>query len=326
MITGLRYLNHSDALFTGKVPHQLGSLTNLQYLDLSWHYNRPPYRNVDNIDWLSNLSSLQYLDMSGINLTKVDIFNAITKLSSLSVLHLSNCNLKSIPVVLPYVNLTYLSTIDISENDVSSMIPNWLLGMHNLVSYNGISTDISKLIRDLSGCARYSLQRLKFHNNLLHGKLPDGLAMFSNLTELHAYNNFLSGCIPESIGSLSSSLMYLYLANNRLEDPIPEAVGELSELVVLDLSFNPLGGLISNSHFAKMTKLEAIFLSSSSVTVNMSSDWTPHFQLKNIRMGSCVLGPEFPTWLKAQRNKCLMQAFQLLYLTGFGTYLLKLST
>ncbi|XP_039134383.1 receptor-like protein EIX2 [Dioscorea cayenensis subsp. rotundata] len=50
----------------------------------------------DNLQWLSSLSSLQYLDMSGVNLAKIssdNLFHAVNMLPSLSVLILPNCHL-----------------------------------------------------------------------------------------------------------------------------------------------------------------------------------------------------------------------------------------
>ena len=55
----LTHLNLHWSNFSGHIP-QLGNLSNLHYLNLGGNYNL----YVDNFHWMSNLSSIQYLDLS----------------------------------------------------------------------------------------------------------------------------------------------------------------------------------------------------------------------------------------------------------------------
>lgn len=248
------------------------NLTSLATLDVSWNYFSSTMP-----DWLFNISNLVNVDLTGNGLH--GSFSGFGNLSSLQVLQLGINNFNdTIPIAIG--KLCNLHTLDLSQN--------------------GIAGDISLLEESLAGCARYSLQTLALEGNLLTGQLPDRIGEFRNLTALDLDNNLLSGSIPSSIGRLSS-LRYLKLANNSLGGPIPESLGQLSELVVLDLSFNSLEGVVSDSHLANLTNLEALFLSSNPLAVRISSNWVPHFQLKNIHMDSCVVGPQFPAWLRTQR-------------------------
>jgi hypothetical protein len=64
-LQNLRYLNLSDAGFMGTIPHQLANLSNLHSLDIGYIYMQ-----VDNLEWPSHLSLLEFLDLSYVNLSK----------------------------------------------------------------------------------------------------------------------------------------------------------------------------------------------------------------------------------------------------------------
>ena len=61
------YLNLFDASFFREIPPHLSNLSRLIHLDL--HYNRDLY--PQNLDWVSSLASLKYLDMRRLNLSGV---------------------------------------------------------------------------------------------------------------------------------------------------------------------------------------------------------------------------------------------------------------
>lgn len=227
--------------------------------------------------WLFNISNLKSIDLS-INQFQGPI-SGFGKLASLQVLKLGR---------------NYF-------NDTTSWTIKNLCNLQILdLSYNGIGADISNFDTQLSGCVRNSLQVLNLANNALGGGVPHWIGELRNLKSLHLEDNLLCCLIPPSLGTLSS-LSFLYLVNNMLQGPIPESFGQLSELIVLVVGFNQLSGIVSDVHFSNVTKLGALLLSSNSLVLRFSSSWLLQFQLKNIHLGSCVLGPQFPACLRTQR-------------------------
>ncbi|GAY68640.1 hypothetical protein CUMW_265690 [Citrus unshiu] len=51
-----------------------------------------------------------------------------------------------------------------------------------------------------------------------------------------------------------------------------------------------------------MSNLQMLYLNDNSLTLKLSHDWVPPFQLKSLSLASCKIGPHFPKWLQTQNQ------------------------
>ncbi|XP_028788028.1 receptor-like protein EIX1 [Neltuma alba] len=228
-----------------------------------------------------NLTSLLHLDMSFNHFTSSTIFHWISNFTfNLYEVYLNN-NLLGSSIPESFGNtMNSLKVLDLNSNYLQGEVPTSLGNICTLKSltlgYNNLSGDLQSFISNTSRCDRHPLQSLYFPGNRLTGMLPD-LSAFFFLQDLDLSHNKLKGKIPESLGS-QSQLKYL-----RLND-------------------NDLGGAITESHFRNLSNLLVLSLSYNPLALNISSSWIPPFQLYHLLMASCMIGPNFPHWLRNQHE------------------------
>ncbi|KAL5549655.1 hypothetical protein UlMin_004886 [Ulmus minor] len=303
-LVSLRYLNLKFARFEGVIPYQLGNLSSLHHLGLGdadcyWCGFSQLY--VENLHWLSSLSLLEFLDMSGVNLSKASDhwLHAINKFPSLLELHLSCCELGHIHP-LSYTNFTSLSFVAMSFNNFNSFIPNWVFNLSSLVELN---LSWAKFIGSFpnDSFSLTSLTRLDVYGNSLSYTIPNYFYGFSNLKYLDLGVNKLQGVVSNSIQNLTS-LVHLDLSRNKLNGSLPESLGSLSSLQFLHISNNLFEGVVSEVHFVNLTNLRFLKASGNSLSIRVNPDWIPPFHLEYLKLGSWNLGSQFPTWLKSQKG------------------------
>ncbi|KAK7315165.1 hypothetical protein VNO77_33698 [Canavalia gladiata] len=320
----LKLLSVRSNSLEGGVPKSFGSSCSLTSLDLSYNSLNEELTVIFN--HLSGCSrySLQelYLDGNKINGT-LSNFSMFSKLESLSLssnqlseisgtlsnlryLDLSNNNLcGELPMIIHHLSGGYvrdsLQELDLSMNKISGTLSNFSM-FSKLESLSLSSNQLSEISGTLS-----NLRYLDLSNNSLCGELPmiihhlSGGYVRDSLQELDLSMNKISGTLPNLL-PVFPSLKILQLSINKLNGTITKELRFPTELQELDLSSNFLKGAITDSHFVNMSELSSLHLSDNLLTLAFPQNWIPPFQLSNIELRSCKLGPTFPIWLKNQNN------------------------
>ncbi|KAJ0466217.1 putative non-specific serine/threonine protein kinase [Helianthus annuus] len=272
LMTRLEFLNLSSVGFSGVVTHQIGKLSSLRVLDLGNHHGGSLELIVDDFIWLSRLLSLEYLDLSRVNVSGARDFDKVLlyMIPSLLELHLSNCELSNSHFDQTHLdsnltrstiqtldlswnlfegefprflqNLSSLRVLDLSVNKLNSSIP----VMNNVVELNLASNRFSG-IQETEAWRLCELKQLDLSFNYMEGPLTMSSACSRyGLERLILNDNKLSGEIPATLERLTS-LRGLYLDYNMLTGTIPESLGNLTSLTELVLSGNQLTGPIPTS-------------------------------------------------------------------------------
>ncbi|KAL3512442.1 hypothetical protein ACH5RR_025159 [Cinchona calisaya] len=276
----------ADNHISGHIPHSLGLLKKLKFLDLVVNYISGPI--PASIGSLTNLEelSLSYNQMDG------SLPESIKKLTKLTRLHLFQNNWQGNLSENQLQSLTKLGYFAISSSNKSFMLnishnwvppfslrfirisdcllgpkfPAWLKTQKQLSSVIltnvGISEEISNWIWILS----LRLMSCDFSNNQIRGGFPHSLEYplddlhlsssnrsmgsypsLNNMYYLNLAGNLLSGPIPVNIGQAMATLARLNLSGNFLSGPIPSSIGKMRLLFSLDLSNNKLSGKIQDN-------------------------------------------------------------------------------
>ncbi|CAA3014370.1 receptor 12 [Olea europaea subsp. europaea] len=257
-------LDLSDMDLRGKISPALRELLHLEYLILI--YND---LTIDNLNWISDISSLTHLDLSGVNISVVtNWLEPIAKLSSLVELSLSGCQLRG-PLsafdVSANSSLSSLSDLDLSDNELTSF-----LIFDSMFNFSRTLTLLDLSGNQLKRLPKFEqLVNLKFlflPSNSVEGTITEHhLANLTQLKELDlSFNNLsftvrfdwiptfqleiirLSHCnmgpyFPNWI-QYQNSLSELSLSFAGISSTLPNWLWNMSSIQHLDLSHNNISG------------------------------------------------------------------------------------
>ncbi|KAL2921290.1 Receptor-like protein EIX2 [Bienertia sinuspersici] len=287
------------------------------------------------ISYTNSSSNISIINLSNNFFNDTSVFQWLFRLSgtnsSLVVLELSNNQIPG-PIPPNFGEMLSLSYLDLSSNLLDGTIPSAFWNMHNIsylsLGMNQLEGPIPHTISNLNHLTHLILPNNNFQGS---GNFPNSLGSLCSLQEINLNNNnldddfpniiqALSGCatkslvsldlsqnrvwgsIPEKI-SIFASLRGLLLNTNQLNGTIGHGIGQLSMLETLDLSYNSLTDTLFHSHFSNLSRLHVLDLSNNpDLNVSISANWIPPFQLINVNLESCKLGPSFPNWLATQTN------------------------
>ncbi|XP_037411064.1 receptor-like protein EIX1 [Triticum dicoccoides] len=297
--TSLKYLEIGGNKLFGHFPDILGNMTYLQVLGISSNEITDMMMKGNH---LKNLCSLEIIDLA---------YNEIT--GDIDVLMES----------LPQCTWTKLQKLDLSGNNFNGTLPNIISDFSKLsilsLSNNNLVGPIPPQLGNLT-----CLTSLELYSNHLNGSIPPELGALTSLTSLDIRRNDLTGSIPAELGNLRylTELRLSYnnitapippelmhstslTSNNYLNGSVPTEIGSLINLISLDLWNNNFTGMITEEHFANLTSLKDIDLSSNNLKFVLNSDWRAPFKLDSAWFVSCQMGPLFPPWLQQLKTNAL---------------------
>ncbi|XP_074318344.1 receptor-like protein EIX2 [Silene latifolia] len=275
-LSRIQHLDISGNSLGGRLPYFLANMTSLRHLAASYNFFTDSFPM-----WLRTMTSLTHLDLLA-NTLNGSIPLWLGNMTSLTYLDLSSNKLNgSIPLSMR--NMRKLEYLYLSSNRFSSVEGGAIMGiLGNLcklinfdLSYNSIGGSIVASHNNFSKCASYDLENLRLGRNMIGGMLPSWLGDFKYLRVVDISYNGING-------------------------PIPKSIGRLSYLEELDLSLNFLQGALSESHLDNLSRLEWLDLSYNVVEWNITSNWSPPFQLSWLNMASCKIQAQFPRWIGEQ--------------------------
>ncbi|KAK8692609.1 hypothetical protein V6N13_076065 [Hibiscus sabdariffa] len=225
-------------LLDGTIPAFLGNISTLKMLNLSYNPFSPGRIPPE----LGNLTNLEILWLTECNLVG-EIPNSLGRLKKLTDLDLAFNNLVgNIPGSL--TELVSVVQIELYNNSLTGELPR---GFSNLTQLRLLDASMNQLTGTIPDeLTQLPLESLNLYQNYFEGTLPSSLADSPALYELRLFQNRLTGELPVNLGK-NSPLRWLDVSSNQFSGPIPPNLCEKGNLEELLMIYNSFSGHVPSS-------------------------------------------------------------------------------
>lgn len=330
----LTWLYLTGCSIEGKIPPEIGNLTELVNLELSNNYlsGEIPYeiKNLRNLWQLElynneltgtiptgfrNLTNLKNFDAST-NFLEGDIseFGFMPQIESVQLFE-NKLSGEMPPQFGDFKNLKFLS---LYTNKFTGTVPQSLGSWADFI-YIDISENSFSGFIPPNMCKKGKMEELLILQNKFVGEIPENYVNCTTLTRFRVSNNSLSGNVPSGLwglpkvniidlamnnfdGPVSSklgdakSLSELYLANNKFSGELPMEISQVSSLVKVDASYNHFSGKIPDS-IGSLKELNSLHLQGNMLSGTIPSSLATCNSLTDLNIARNSLSGDIPAHL-----------------------------
>ncbi|KAG6714458.1 hypothetical protein I3842_05G203400 [Carya illinoinensis] len=291
LVDSLQNFQISNNRFTGPLPESIGSLSNLQMLDVS----KNSLAGLISDAHFSNLTKLKELYL-GSNSLILSFSNDWVPPFQLDAINLSSCRLgPAFPKWLQTQRNYFM--LDISNAEISDIIPAWFWDFSPRLSFlNMNNNELHGNLANLSSSRLHEFAIIDLSTNRLDGLIPhfDGLV---NVSSLDLSNNRFSGPVSFLCKLNSPTLLEsLNLSNNTLSGGLPDCWTYIPGLVVLNLANNNFSGNIPDS-MGSLVSIQLLHLSNNGFIGKIPTSLQNCSQLIIIDLGANNFSGMVPPWI-----------------------------
>ncbi|XP_016454974.2 uncharacterized protein LOC107779138 isoform X1 [Nicotiana tabacum] len=246
ILSNLKFLSVSHNQISGHIPSNICQLRELQVLSIS--FNKIIGEIPKNIGCLAKLEEI-YIGDNPISGT---IPASLGNISTMQYLSCVNSHIEG-PIPSEMGKLSNLRELDFDLNNLNGQIPKDIFNISSLEFVAFTSNKLSGRIPSTTGLHLPNLKELVLGGNKLEGEIPPHITNASNILHLELTDNFFTGTIPTNLGNLRE-LQELLLSNNQFTNEQSEqelrflnSLVDCRMLRTLEVSFNPLNGVLPNS-------------------------------------------------------------------------------
>ncbi|XVE63625.1 hypothetical protein DITRI_Ditri07aG0034600 [Diplodiscus trichospermus] len=287
--------NHN---FTESILASLSKFSSLKSLYLASNFLMGS--NTNGFKWLSGLSNLETLDLSG-NYLENSSFAYISRLSNLKSLNLNHNQLQGSIDARELNNLAKLKELYMSGNQIESF-RSFQDNENQLKLINLEELDLSNnlfnnsILAQLNGLS--NLKSLNLGSNQLKGStILEELEALNNLEELDFSDNELQEFLPPKVGSLKKLRVARLERTFTNESTVSllQVIEAFSSVKTLSLGDNYLNNTISTQELHLSSNVEELFLDYSHLSNNILESIGELTSLKTLTLSGCSLTGFLPT-------------------------------